>query len=983
MSSSSYNRRARNRQLSGNKSSIKLNSSITNRRKERKAARKAAKAEYLASLPKDRWKRLAARLRPGHLVDYWFSRDGLITALKIIGIGIVACFFLIIGMFAYFRKDISGFNNISGQNLGGTISFYDRTGKVLLWQDYNSVKRIPVPYNQISNYMKEATVAIEDKNFYHENGIDVYSIFRSAVHDIIHHGQGLEGASTITEQVVKLNKGWKDPLTIPEKIKEIILAVEVSREYSKSQILNAYLNIAPYGSIDYGVQAAAQDYFGTSAANLTLAQSAMLAAIPQAPTAYSPYSSPVYNPAATVNLFDVNGLTARAHYVLDLMAQQHMITYQQAAAAKKVNVLSEVQQMKSKYADIQYPYFMMAAKQQLVNLYGQKLVNNGAWKVITTLNIPLQNLAQQVVANNAANSLRNGADEEALVAEQVHTGQIVAYVGGENFNNPVDGQVDYAAININPGSTIKPYVYSTFINNSNDAGAGSVIYDVQQPLPGYPCTNHNLPQYGGNCLEDYDYRYPGAETLRYALAGSRNVPAVKVGLMAGLPAIQKEASLMMGYPDAYRCYAPGTNVLTDGPAQQVPCYGSAAIGDGFLHLDQTINGLSTLARLGQEVPESYILSITDASGHTIYRWQQPKPTQALKTDTAYILDNMLSDPRASYLPGSCSAYTCTPLSAGGYKWQRYNGWDIAVKTGTTNHDKAGLMAGWTTQYAVISWAGYHTVDKPLRLGTMEEITEPMTRGWLEGALNELHTKPVNWVQPSDIKVLPAFVQTVHVGLGSEEPGPTKDLFPSWYTGKGSAGGTEVIDKVSGLLATSCTPADAKETIYNGASANSMSVDQFWPPGQASSKTNTTAITAYDNVHNCNDQPPQITLTAPQQCSNTDNNGQGCAITVTATQGTHPLSGGKFGGTIDITINGTLAKTFSISGSPATVTYYYQPTANGTTNVTATVTDSVLYQASQSAQFQDIYTPTQPSGPGNTNNNNTQTNPLSQPTTSGH
>lgn len=972
--------RPRSRQTPRKNSSIKLNASITNRRKERKAARKAAKAEYLASLPKDRWKRLAARMKPRHLVEYWFSREGLIMGLKIVGIGIVACFFLTIGLFAYLRKDLPALVNISGDNLGGSISYYDSTGKVLLWQDYGSIKRIPVKSSAISQYMKDATVAIEDKKFYHEGGFDMGAIFRSGIHDLIHPGAGLEGASTITEQVVKLNKGWQDPLTIKEKLEEILLSEELSRQYSKSQILTAYLNLAPYGNVDYGVDAAAEDYFHTTAANLTLAQSAMLAAIPQAPTGYSPYSSPRFNPAVTTNYFNEPALTARWHYIINQMVVQHMISQSQANAALKVNVLAQVQTLQSKYSNIKYPYFLLAAKQQLINTYGQKLVNRGSWKVITTLNIPLQNLAQQQIAANAHNALYvGGADQEALVAEQVGTGQVVAYVGGENFNNPVDGQLDYAAININPGSTIKPYVYSTLINNGKNVGAGSVLYDVQQPLPGYPCTNHNLPQNGGNCLEDYDYRYPGAETLRYALAGSRNVPAVKAGLIAGLPQVEKTASAMMGFPDAYRCYAPGTNTLTDGPAQQIPCYGSAAIGDGFLHLDQTINGFATLGNLGKEVPQTYILNVTDDTGKTIYQWKQPTPTQALKTDTAYIMDNMLSDPRATYLPGSCTNYTCTPISSFGYKWERYNGWDIAVKTGTTNQDQSGLMAAWNTKYAVITWAGYHTINRPLKLGTQEEITEPMTRGWLQGALSMLKTKPVNWTQPSDIKMVNAFVQRAHVGLGSEEPGPAKELFPSWYSGSGSNGQAQVIDKVSGNLATSCTPADAKETVY-GANSNSFSIDIFWPPNQKASSQS--VVNTYDTIHQCSDQPPQITLTAPQQCSNTDNANQGCQITITATQGTHPLGGGNFGGTIDVTINGSTYKTFNVSSSPATVSFYYSPTTNGTLNITATVTDSVLYQASQSAQVQALYTPPPTTSAPSQNNNGGGSNNSGAPTTSG-
>lgn len=938
------------------RSSLPLNASIGSRRKDKRAARSAARAEYLASLPKGRFKRLGARLRPGHLVDYWFSADGVIMALKIIGIGIISCFFIIIGLFAYFKKDILAFNSISGANLGGSISFYDRTGSVLLWQDYNSVKRMPVTSNEISPYVKEATVAIEDKNFYHEGGFNFGSILRAGFHDLLGSG-GLQGASTITEQVVKMNKGWPDPLTITEKIEEIILSVELSRDYSKNQILTAYLNIAPYGNIDYGVQAAAEDYFHISASQLTLAQSAFLAAIPQAPTAYSPYSSPQYNAAVSGNYFDEPALIARQHYVLDQMVIQHMITQQQADAAKQVNVLAEVQPLESKYQNIKAPYFVLAAKQQLLQTYGSRLVKHGAWKVVTTLSVPLQNLADSVVQANLPHAEANGANEEALVAEQVQTGQIIALVGGTNFNNPQYGQINYAQVNLSPGSSIKPYVYSAYINSTNDVGAGSVIYDVQQPLPGYPCTNKSQPQYGGNCLWDYDFRYPGAETVRYALAGSRNVPAVKAGLMAGMSNVQKTVSAMTGFSNAYRCYAPGTNVTTATKKDQVPCYGSAAIGEGgYLYLDQAVNGISTLARLGKEIPETYILSITDSSGKTIYQWKQPTPTQAIKQDTAYIIDNILSDPRASYLPGYCTATSCTPLSSFGYKWQRYNGWDIAIKTGTTHANISGLMTAWDTQYAVETWASYYTVNKPMTAGAMEYVTEPLARNWMQGALSMIKTKPVNWVQPSDIKVLPSFVQRAHVGVGSQEPGPTTDIFPSWYVGNNSGGSTEVIDKVSGDLATSCTPADARETI-NGANANIFSADKFYPPNQSSTSA---TISAYDPIHQCNDQLPAITLTAPATCSNTDNSGQGCQLTIAVTQGTHPLSGGKFGGTVAVTINGSTVQNYSIpaGSNNFNTTFYYSPppSSNGNTvSVAATVTDSVLYQSTDSAKMQLFYT----------------------------
>ncbi len=979
---SSGRRRANSNRTGRNRSakSMKLNTSLTNRRQEKHAARNAAKAEYLASLPKERWKRWAVRLKPKHLLEYWFSKEGVIMGLKVIGVFIVLSFFGTIGLFAYYRKDLPALKNISGQNLGGSISYYDRTGKILLWQDYNAVKRMPVPSNQISPYMKEATVAIEDKGFYTEGAIDIRGIFRAAFHDVLHVGAGLQGGSTITQQLVKLNEGWTDNRTITRKIKELILSIEINREYSKDQILTGYLNMAPYGGIEYGVQAAAEDYFHTNASNLTLAQSAMLAAIPQSPSYYSPYGSTQFNPEAG-NSFSKGALIGRMDYILMLMHQQGYITQAQEYQAINTNILSQVFPLQGKYQNIQAPYFVMVAKQQLERMYGASTVNRGGWKVITTLNTTLQNYAEQDIQNNIPTIERARADEEATVLEDVQTGQVEALVGGTNFNNPQYGQINYADINISPGSSIKPFNYVTLVNNHNNVGAGSVLYDSQSPIPGYPCTNHNTPLNGGNCAEDYDFRYPGAETIRYALGGSRNVPALK-SVMEEIPgdtspdhvkSVQKfvdTVDAMTGYKNAYKCYVPGVNVETASVNQETQCYASAGIGDGaYISIDHQVNGDATLARLGKTLPQTYILNITDASGHTVYQWKQPAGTQAVKPDAAYIIDNILSDPRASYLPGYCTALNCSPLSAGGYKFHRYNGWDIAIKTGTTNYNFEGLMTAWTTQYAVVSWVGYHTRNKPLVEGQMEYITEPLTRTLIEQALSTIKTKPVNWVQPADIKVLPAFVQRTHVGIGSEEPGPTKEIFPSWYTGSGSNTGTQVLDKVSGDLATSCTPADAKETV-TGADSNNWSIDIFYPPNQTIN-TQQKQVNAYDTIHQCSDQPPTITLTTPQTCSSLDNNGQGCVIVATATQGTHPLGGSNFGGTIDISIGGSVVKSFPVVSSPSTVTLHYVPATSGTIDVTATVTDSVLYQASQTTQMQDTYVPqpTQPTAtnpPGTTN-----------------
>jgi penicillin-binding protein 1A len=956
-------RRARNTITTHSGNTIKLNRSLSDRVKAARAARAADRATYLSTLPKGRFKRMAHRLQPKHLAEYWFSREGGIMALKIIGVALVVGFFVTIGLFAYFRKDLPKIKDISGDNLGGSITYYDRTGQTVLWQDYDAVKRIPVQDNQISPYMKQATVAVEDKDFYKHGAFDARGIIRAGAHDVVGGSGSVQGGSTITQQLVKLNENWTTNRTITRKVKELILATELEREYSKKDILTGYLNIAPYGGVEYGVESASNDYFQTSAKDLTLPQAAMLAAIPQAPSYYSPYSSAQYNQSVTDNTFNQTALINRQHYILDQMAIQGYITKQQAEEAKKVDVLAMVHQQAPKYQGIKAPYFVLAAKQELEQTYGAATVQRGGWKVITTLNMDLQNKAEQLVTSNLSNVKRYGADEEAMAGEDVQTGQMMALVGGTDFTNPDHGQNNYGAgILIPPGSSFKPYDYTTLINNNNNVGAGSVLYDSQGPLPGYPCTNKALPKAGGNCLEDYDFIYPGPLTLRYALGGSRNVPAVKSMLEAvpndkspytkSVNKVLDTAAAMMDNPYYQSKHMRPYNCFSDAAlTKTTQCYGASAIGDGaFLHLDDHVNGLATLGRMGKAIPRTYILQITDAANKNVYQWKQPVGKQVVKQDAAYIVNNMASDPRASYLPGNCSATTCTPLRSGGYKFQRYNGWQFGVKTGTTNNGFDGLMTSWSPKYAVVSWVGNHTRNVELKT-SMENLTEPLTRPWMEYAHQNL--KPDNWVQPKDIKTAPAFIVRNHIHFGDQEPSPTNDIYPSWYVGGGSTGKTTsaTIDKVSGKVATGCTPAAAKQFVSNG-NAASWNIDIFHGGIQSigngnSSSKSTSSASANDDVHNCNDSPPTVTLTAPSSCDTS------CTITATVTQGTHPLNDAQYAqypGTISFTLNGRTLYSTRLTSSPSTISFPYTPTASGGGTLTVTVTDSVLYSGSQSVAF---------------------------------
>jgi membrane peptidoglycan carboxypeptidase len=912
---------------------LKVNQSLAERYSSMRQAKSLRKVNRLRGLPKSRIKRIAWRLHPKRLYAYWFSRDGGIMALKIIGIAIVAMFVLTLGVFAYFRKDLKSITDISASNLGGSISYYDRTGQTLLWSDYNSVKRVPVAnISDISPYMRNATVAVEDKDFYKHRGFDMKGIIRAAIVDALHHGS-TQGGSTITQQLVKLTHDFNQNRSITLKVKELILAVELERTYTKDDILRSYLNAAPYGPVDYGVQTAAQDYFHTNAKDLTLAQAAFLAAIPKSPAYYSKYS-PYFDQELFIN---------REHYVLDQMAAQGKITKQQLAEAKKVDVLAQVQPQQAKYAGIQAPYFVLAARDELNLKRSGSAANVGGWRVTTTLDMNLQAESEKAVQNNIPNLHRYGGDEEAMVVEDTKTGQMRALVGGVDFNDPDHGQFNYAhQAYISPGSSFKPYDYVTLLDNHTDAGAGSVLYDSQGPLPGYPCTVKG----GGkdtNCLHDYDFKYPGPMTLRYALGGSRNVPAVKTMLEAvpndtstnrtkSINKVISTADSLMNAPDAYKCFKDGVDVNQAKSTDETQCYGASAIGDGaYLHLDQHINGVASLGRLGQSIPSTYIFKIQNATGKTIYQWKQPKGAQVVRPEAAYIVDDMASDPVASYLTNA-------------QKWQHYKGWNTAVKTGTTNDGFDGLMMSWNTQYAVGSWVGYHTRNQSLNAAGMEFITLPLTRTVMEYALDSLHTNPVNWTQPPGIQSLSAFKSLT--AYSTQGPSPTTDIYPSWYKQKSTSSAAVTIDRVSGKVATSCTPDSAKQTAGGNSVPNVYSIDIFYPPGNnASTNSKNIDTTAQDDIHKCGDSPPSINLTA------NDNGGGHYTITAFVSAGTHPLNDpqyAQFPGTVTFSLNGNTIKTASVSDPSDNVTFSYDATASGT--LTATVTDSVLYSASATADI---------------------------------
>lgn len=902
-------RKSKNTFVTKSGQTIKVNRTITERLKARKEDYIKRRAARLAGMPKNPIKRFFYRLHPKRMYKYWFSREGGIMALKIAGIGIVAGFLLMIGVFAYFRKDLPNLRDISGTNIGGSIRYYDKTGQTLLWEDYDAVKRIPVKGEDINQFVKDATVAIEDKEFFRHGGFDVRGITRAAITNVTGNTDTRQGGSTITQQLVRLTQdGITKEQTYTRKVKELILSIELERTYSKQEILTGYLNTAPYGNVQYGVEAAMRDYFQKTAKDITLDEAAFLAAIPKSPSLLSPYGP----------LYDKEELIGRQHYVLDLMEQQGMITSEQRDEAKKVDTVAKVKTVKPKYEGITAPYFVLAAKESLEVKFGADNVKRGGWKVTTTLDLNLQRLAEEQVNKGMAQVRRQGGDVAAFVAEDVKTGQIVAMVGGPDFSNPEYGQNNYARAKLPPGSSFKPYDYLSLMENTDGAGAGTVLYDTQGPIDGYPCTNKQRPKNGGNCLWDYDFRYPGPVTLRYALGGSRNVPAVKAMLIAGVDKTIETANKLMGdTEDGYGCYTDDT--LTE----RGDCYASSAIGDGaYLQMDEHVNGYATISRNGLYIPMTYILKIEDAAGKTLTEWKQESGEQVVRPDSAYITADMMEDPNASYFSR---------------KPHRFNGnqgqWKFALKTGTTNDAKDGWLMGFSTQYSAAVWVGSYNRQVEMR-GFMETMTQPIWEGWMQGAHRDL--KPEARAKPAGIQTLPAFIIRSHVGIGSVEPSPATDLFPSWYKKRGATSGAKrTIDIVSNKLATECTPERAKKVV-DDAAANQFSFDKFVDGGGAANTSDK------DDIHKCEDIKPSVRLII------TPSGGGSYTLSADVTGGTHPLSSDQFPGNVSFKIDSQTLPGGSIGvSSSGVVSMKYTPDFSGDKTVTVELVDSVLYDASDS------------------------------------
>lgn len=904
-SSKKASRASRHTHTTKNGNKIALHRSLADKYRARKAEQAKRKATRLAGMPKSRFKRFFYRLHPKRLYKYWFSREGAIMFIRVAGIGILVGFLLLVGLFAYFRKDLPDLRDISGNNLGGSIRYYDRTGEILLWEDFDAVKRVPVPGDQISEEMKNAVIAVEDRDFFEHRGFDIRGISRAAYTNITGRGEIRQGGSTITQQLVRLTQSEVgDEQTYTRKLKELILSIELERSFTKEEILIGYLNTAPFGNVQYGVESAAQDYFNKPASELNVIESAFLASIPQSPSFYSPYGAN-YNQEA---------IAGRTEFVLDQMLALNMITEDEHEEALEDDLFARIQEPQPRYSNIQAPWFVLTAKEQLEARYTEGAVQRGGWKVTTTLDMDLQQIAEESVANGVAQIQAQGGDSAGFVAEDVETGQVVALVGGTDFENETFGQNNYATLRLPPGSSIKPYDYLALMEYSEDFGAGSVLFDTQGPLPGYLCTTGAGRD--GNCLRNFDFRYPGPVTLRYALGGSRNVPAVKAALIAGIDNTIELAERLMSDPDEpeevvhsrYNCYA------DDELTIRADCFASAAIGDGaYLQLDRHVHGMASISRNGRTIPQTYLLKIEDSEGRVLDEWEPTAGKQVVQDEAAYIVADMMADPNASYMSR---------------KPHRTNGWDFSLKTGTTNDAKDGWLVGFSTKYAAGVWVGSHNRQVEMT-GFMENMTQPIWQNFMEQAHQGID--PIPRERPSGIQELPAFVIRNNVGLAAVVPSRSTDLYPSWFGGQTTAG-EQVIDIVSNKLATECTPERARREVRGG-DPLLFSGDTFVNNGGADTSQE-------DDIHSCDDRMPSISLDVSEQ------NGQ-YRVRASIGAGTHPISSNDFQGRVEFRLDGDVIEEFEVNRPGVTPFFNISGDFRGNKRLTAVVIDSVLYDDTDS------------------------------------
>jgi len=645
-----------------------------------------------------------------HLKNKKFWRNFLILGVTVF----VLLVSIIIVFIASFK--IPDFNSFEDRKTVSSTKIYDRTGEVLLYDIHQDIKRTNIAFADMGSYIKNATVAVEDAEFYNHKGVRITSTIRAVLSNIFNIGIG-GGGSTITQQLIK-NTLLTQEKSYTRKIKEWVLAVKIEKTMSKEKILELYLNEAPYGGTIYGVEEASRSFFNKKAHELTLAEAAYVAAIPQSPSFLSPYGK---NKAK---------LDERKNLVLFRMNELNFIGDEEYENAKN-EVVTFIPRATE---GIKAPHFVFFIKDYLEQKYGIEIVEKGGLKVITTLDYSLQEKGEKILKEGALENAKNWNGKNAgLVAIDPKTGQIISMIGSRDyFDKEIDGNYNIATASRQPGSAFKPFIYATAFTKGFTPN--TVLFDLSTEFQ-TTCSAYGVALGGHNqsdCYrpDNYDGKFRGPMKLRDALAQSINIPAVKL-------------LYLVGVNDAIKL-AQNLGISTLGESGR---YGlTLVIGGGEVTLLDITSAYGVFANDGIKNPYTGVLRVEDASGKILEEFI-PSSREILSRNIALTISDILSDNVARTPTFGANS----PLNIPGR--------DIAVKTGTTNNNKDAWTVGYTPSIVVGVWAG-NNENTPMKKGG-SAVAGPIWNKFMNEALKNL---PNDKFEEPDLGVDPEKVKPVLRGF---------------------------------------------------------------------------------------------------------------------------------------------------------------------------------------------------------------------------
>lgn len=600
-------------------------------------------------------------------------------------------------VFAWFSRDLPSPDRVVRRE-GFSTQILARNGESL-YDVYSDVQREPVNFADVPQPLKQATVSVEDKNFYSHQGFDPLGMVR-AVFNIAVRRQ-LQGGSTLTQQLVK-NVLLTSERTLPRKIKEFVLAVQIEKKFTKDQILQMYLQEAPYGGATVGVEAASKAYFAKPVKDLNMVESAFLAGMPQAPSRYSPYSS--INPQAYIG---------RTQHVLKRMREDGYLSRDQENETVKqiagIKFNPQGQMLKA-------PHFVMYVKDLLVQQFGEAAIEGGGLKVTTTLDFPLQEKAQTIVAEEIDKVKNLHITNGAVLVENPNSGEILAMVGSKDFfADDIDGQVNVVLSKRQPGSAIKPVTYAAAFRQGYTPAAmlvdAKTIFDSGDPDKPYQ-------------PENYDGKFHGPVQLRYALGSSLNLPSVKLLQLVGLKNMLSLANDM------------GLATLEPTAANMKRFGLSVTLGGGEVRLLDLVSAYGAFGNGGTKIDPVAVLKIENRDGKTIFEHHQTKGKQVLSPREAFLITHVLSDNAARLLTfGVNSLLNMGPRP-------------VAVKTGTTNDKRDNWAVGWSKSVIVGAWVGNNDNSEMKQVASGVSGASPIWRRVMLEALNSYPSE--NFAPPEGV-----------------------------------------------------------------------------------------------------------------------------------------------------------------------------------------------------------------------------------------